>query len=81
VSTDRTAVARVLEQIASYLELKGENPFRVRAFRTAAKAVTGLASEPSVALADGTLAATKGVGSGTLSIVKELVEGGRSELL
>ena len=45
MSTDRTAVARVLEQIASCLELKGENPFRVRPFRTAAKAVTGLASD------------------------------------
>ena len=81
MSTDRTAVARVLEQIASYLELKGENSFRVRAFRTAAKAVTGLAAEPSEALADGTLAAAKGVGPGTLAIVKELVECGRSELL
>ncbi len=81
MSMDRTAVARVLEQIASYLELKGENPFRVRAFRTAAKAVSGLAGEPADALADGTLAATKGVGAGTLAIVKELVERGRAELL
>ena len=38
---DRTGVARSLEQIAAYLELKGENPFRVRAFTGAAKTVLG----------------------------------------
>ena len=36
---DKKAVAQVLEQIAAFLELKGENPFRIRAFRTAARAV------------------------------------------
>lgn len=81
MSMDRTAVARVLEQIASYLELKGENPFRVRAFRTAAKTMSGLALEPAAALADGSLAKAKGVGAGTLAIVRELVECGRSEVL
>jgi DNA polymerase/3'-5' exonuclease PolX len=39
---DGTAVARMLEQIADYLEFKDENPFRIRAFRTSAKAVRGL---------------------------------------
>jgi len=78
---DRTAIARVLEQIADYLEFKEENPFRIRAFRTAAKAVRGLSVDPAAALADGSLAATKGVGPGTVAIVRELVEVGRSELL
>jgi DNA polymerase/3'-5' exonuclease PolX len=41
---DKKAVAQVLEQIAAFLELKGENPFRIRAFRTAARweASTGI---------------------------------------
>lgn len=78
---DRTAVAHVLEQIASYLELQGENPFRIRAFRTAAKAVLGLPTEPAQALADGSLAATRGIGAGTVAIVKELLDTGRSDLL
>jgi DNA polymerase (family 10) len=81
MSVDRTGVAGVLEQIAACLELQGENPFRVRAFRTAAKAIRGLGAEPAQALADGTLAATKGVGPATLGIVKELVEVGRCEML
>ncbi len=78
---DKKAVAQVLEQIASFLELKGENPFRVRAFRTAAKAVTALPGEVSTALAEGTLAETKGVGPATLQIVQEVVQTGRSSLL
>lgn len=81
MSVDRAGVAGVLEQIAVCLELQGENPFRIRAFRTAAKAVRGLAGEASQALADGSLAATKGVGPATVSIVKELVETGRCGML
>jgi DNA polymerase (family 10) len=36
---DNPAVARVLAQIADLLELKGENPFKVRAYRNAADIV------------------------------------------
>jgi DNA polymerase (family 10) len=78
---DKKAVAQVLDQIASFLELKGENTFRVRAFRSSAKAVGALPGELTEALADGTLAATKGVGPATLQIVQELVTSGRSSIL
>jgi DNA polymerase (family 10) len=78
---DRKTVAQVLEQIAAFLELKGENPFRIRAFHTAARAIGGLSVEVSQALQDGTLAATKGVGPATLQIVEELVRTGRTALL
>jgi DNA polymerase (family 10) len=81
VTMDKKAVAQVLEQIAAFLELKGENPFRVRAFRTAAKAVAALPGELAQALAEGTLAETKGVGPATLQLVQELVQTGRSSLL
>ncbi len=78
---DKKAVAQTLEQIASFMELQGENTFRVRAFRTAAKAVGALSVELPEALADGTLAATKGVGPATLQIVQELVSTGRASVL
>jgi hypothetical protein len=51
---DKKSAAQVLEQIASFLELKGENPFRIRAFRTASKTIAGLPGELAPALADGT---------------------------
>src|SRR5690606_14883476 len=79
--TDRKAVARVLDQIAAFLELKGENPFRVRAFRSASRAVAGLPGGIETALRDGTLASAKGIGPATLQIIQELADSGQASLL
>jgi DNA polymerase (family X) len=78
---DKKAVAQVLEQIAAFLELKNENPFRIRAFRTAARAITGFPGELRQSLEDGSLASAKGVGPATLQIVAELVTTGRASML
>jgi DNA polymerase (family X) len=78
---DKKAIAQVLEQIAAFLELKSENPFRVRAFRTAARAITGFPGDLRQSLDDGSLASAKGVGPATLQIVKELVHTGRATML
>nr|MBA3258106.1 histidinol-phosphatase [Gemmatimonadales bacterium] len=78
---DRKAVADVLEQIASFLELRGENPFRIRAFRTAARAVATFPGDLRQGIEDGSLASTKGVGPATLQIVGELVGTGRASML
>ena len=42
---DNTTVARVLSQIADLLELKGENPFKIRAYRNAADIVAHAAEQ------------------------------------
>lgn len=76
---DRRSVADILERMAAYLELKGENPFRVRAFRNAAKTVEGFPTELKEAVADGSLAQAKGIGPAILQIVTQLVETGRSD--
>ncbi|MBW8772726.1 MAG: hypothetical protein JF590_05490, partial [Gemmatimonadetes bacterium] len=81
MSIDKKAVAKALEQIASLLELQGENPFRLRAYGTAARAVNALPGTIEEALADGSLAGTKGVGPATLQIVQDLVRTGRSTVL
>jgi DNA polymerase (family X) len=78
---DKKAVAQVLEQIAAFLELKSENPFRIRAFRTAARALVSFPGDLRESLEDGTLASAKGVGPATLQIVAELVESGRASML
>ena len=74
---DRRTAAHVLEQIAGLLELKGENQFRVRAFRSASRAVAGLQMSLQDALSSGALAATRGIGPATLQIVSELANTGR----
>ena len=78
---DKKAVAQVLEQIAAFLELKSENPFRIRAFRTAARAVGSFNGDLRAGLEDGSLAGTKGVGPATLQIVSEIVTTGRASML
>jgi DNA polymerase (family X) len=78
---DKKAVAEVLDQIAAFLELKGENPFRIRAFRTAARAIGSFPGDLRTGLEDGSLAATKGVGPATLQIAAELAGTGRASLL
>ena len=78
---DKRGVADALEQIASFMELKGENPFRVRTFHTVARVVSGLPGTLRQALDDGSLSATKGVGPATLEAVRELATTGRCGLL
>src|SRR5258707_1272411 len=78
---DRKDVAQVLEEIGSLLELKSENPFRVRAYRTAARAILGFPGDLGEALTSGELAAVKGIGPATLELISELLKTGRSTLL
>jgi DNA polymerase (family 10) len=78
---EKGAAADALEQIASFMELKGENIFRIRTFRTVARVVGGLPGTLRQALDDGSLAATKGVGPATLEAITELAATGRSALL
>src|SRR3989442_1209068 len=80
-SMDKQAIRQVLEQIAALLELKGENPFRVRAFQNAGRAIAGFPGDVAAAAASGELAAVPGIGRATLEIVRELAATGRSSAL
>ena len=40
-----TDIASIFEEIADFLEIEGANPFRVRAYRNAARTVSGLGAE------------------------------------
>jgi DNA polymerase (family 10) len=78
---DKHAAAHVLEQIAACLELKGENEFRVRAYRNAAHAVETYGGELAAGIASGALGDLKGVGPATLEVLREFVATGRSSAL
>lgn len=75
---DKTVVAHALDQFASLLELKGESPFRIRAFRTASRTVAALPGPLAEALEDGSLAAARGIGPAILGMVTDLASTGRS---
>ncbi|MEX0692318.1 MAG: DNA polymerase/3'-5' exonuclease PolX [Gemmatimonadales bacterium] len=78
---DRNDVARSLLEIAAFLELKGENPFRVRAYQQAARAIQAYAGDLQTAIANGVLAEMKGVGPATETVVRDLLATGQSRVL
>lgn len=78
---DRRAARQVFEQIAASLALKGENPFRIRAFENAARVVAEFPGDLDEAVRTGTLAEAEGIGKASLEIARELVTNGRSSLL
>lgn len=71
-------VIRLLETIAVYMEIKGENSFKVAAFRKAARAIE-LSETPLDKLND--LTALPGIGKGTAAVIEEYRQEGRSSLL
>jgi len=77
---DKAVAALVLEEIAALLALQDAEPFRVRAYRTAARAVDQATGDLDRLLAEGELAEIPGLGPGTISVIRELVETGRSRL-
>ncbi|MED3661994.1 DNA polymerase/3'-5' exonuclease PolX [Ureibacillus sp. FSL K6-8385] len=75
---NKKTVVRTLEKIALYLELKGENPFKVSAFRKAANALE--LDERSLDEIDD-YTKIKGIGKGTGAVIEELIRTGESQQL
>ncbi|HYS69088.1 MAG TPA: helix-hairpin-helix domain-containing protein, partial [Gemmatimonadaceae bacterium] len=79
---DSRSAAHVLSQIGALLEAKGEQRFKARAYRGAARALISLDTDDLGALIrSGELADTPGIGPATLSVVRDLVETGESRYL
>lgn len=75
---NKQIVIRTLEKIALYMELQGENPFKVSAFRKAAQALE--VDERSLSEIED-VTKLKGIGKGTAAVILELVESGKSSVL
>lgn len=75
---NKKVVINTLERIALYLELQGENPFKVSAFRKAAAALEG--DQRSLSEMDD-ITKIKGIGKGTAAVIHELIETGESSVL
>jgi DNA polymerase (family X) len=79
---DSRTAAHVLSRIADHLDLCGENPFKVRAYRAAAKAVLAVAADDlRPLLRSGELRQLRGLGPATLAVIEDLVERGESRYL
>ncbi len=75
---NKKTIIRTLEKIALYMELQGENPFKVSAFRKAAAALE--TDERSLSEMED-VTKLKGIGKGTAAVIEDLIETGESSLL
>ena len=74
---DAREVARILDEIASLLELQGENPFKIRAYENAARALDGLTQDLGQLVEAGTLKQVRGIGDSIALRITELWKTGR----
>lgn len=74
---NKDQVAEILIEIGVLLELKGENPFKTRAYANAARVIEGLTEPLDKLIADGRLAEMKWIGEAIYKKVSELVATGK----
>jgi DNA polymerase (family X) len=74
---NKDEIVRILEEIADLLELKGENPFKVRAYRNAARSLLNIEKDIKEVVTDKTLTSYQGVGKSLADKISALVLKGR----
>src|SRR5699024_2715592 len=78
MEVNKKDVIKLLEKIAVYMELKGENPFKISAYRKAAQAL----ERDDRSLGDiEDFTKIKGIGKGTGEVIEEYIETKTSETL
>ena len=78
----KNEIADVLAEIGTLMELKGENPFKVRAYSAGARAIEALErDEFETLVAEGRLQSVKGIGEALAAKIAELHSTGRLEFL
>ena len=76
---DKDAVAEILKEIGVLLELKGENPFKTRAYVNGARTLEGLTEPLETLIQEERLGEVKGIGKALVEKITELVETGELE--
>lgn len=70
---DNLGVARIFTNIGDLLEIKGANPFKIRAYRNAAD-IVGHMAEPIADLGDAEVRALPGIGKDLTAKIRELID-------
>jgi DNA polymerase (family X) len=73
---DKATIADVLDKIATLLELKGENPFKIRAYTNAARSIETFGGNLGDLKDEEALEKIPGIGKAIAAKIKELVETG-----
>jgi DNA polymerase (family 10) len=69
-------IAELLKELCQWLELSGENPFRIRAYATAARTLEALDRPLAELAARGQLQSIQGIGPGLAGLIASLIETG-----
>ncbi|SDM96797.1 DNA polymerase/3'-5' exonuclease PolX [Sediminibacillus halophilus] len=78
MEVNKKDVIKLLEKVAVYLELKGENPFKISAYRKAAQALE--TDDRSLNEIDD-FTKINGIGKGTSTVIDEFIANGESDTL
>ncbi len=73
---DKSVVAKALKDMSLYLQLKGENAFKTRAYDVASERIAGLSEDLGQLVADGKLTSLPGIGESIASKIADLVTHG-----
>ncbi len=76
---NREDATTIFERIATLLEMQGENPFKVRAYRTGAEVVESFSGDIMKLAAENQLAGIKGLGEALRDKLHEMATTGRLE--
>ncbi len=74
---DKREISRIFEEIGLLLELKGESPFKSKAYYNAARTIETLTEDVSDLVASGRIRELKGIGQALAEKLAELVGTGR----
>lgn len=78
---DNTTIAEVMQEIGELLEIKGENPFKIRAYQRASETIKHLETEVGILLERGELDEIPGIGSGIAEKIMEILTTGKCKYL
>ncbi len=78
---DKNEIIKILENIADLMEFKGENPFKISAFRNGANILRGSEENIEKLIETKQLSNIKGIGKSLQSVIYEFHDSGQSTLL
>jgi DNA polymerase (family 10) len=77
---DKVKIIKLLKELADMMEFKGENQFKVNAYRNGAFAIRSLETDIDELINEKKLDTIKGIGKGLQSVIYEFAENGSSTL-
>ena len=78
---DKSLIIQKLEEMTVLMELKGENPFKIRAFSNASRVLQGISDDIHELIRSGRLSEIKGIGKGITNFILEVDQSGEPEEL